>query len=514
MTTPSPEDLATIRTSQLFDADWYLERYPDVRALGLDAAEHYLWLGARLNRHPSQGFDGAGYFETNPDVAGGGHNPLLHYLKWGKSERRAIFPVAAGQGNAASENPQVPSHQRAVPRVIYESHNLKLQGAPSSLFEIAAGVKARRRFHPTLVSGSMGPIAHLAERHGVECVTHSIPASRITSRRHGEELVQRLASFYTRMQAALVHVNTLQNFHCIKAARYAGIPCIWNVRESEAPDSYYDDLDRDVRDLAYSAFADANAVVFVADATRRLWRARLDGVVESVTISNGIDIGRMMRSVYGTSRPAVRASLGLSDEDVVLLSVGTVTERKAQLELVDAVRGLDEAARRRLVLAVVGFNGSEYSCHVADRIRELEADGLRLIAVEESASEEDRARVAELYLAADIFVLTSRIESYPRVTLEAMHFGLPIVSTPCFGVCEQLVDGQSALFYDYGDTGKLSQLIRRLCDDAELRRAFAAAARDRLKQLNSYDGMLDGYEALYMRVMASQGQRAPVGSGG
>lgn len=33
-----------------FDADWYLARYPDVALLGMDALEHYRWIGARLGR--------------------------------------------------------------------------------------------------------------------------------------------------------------------------------------------------------------------------------------------------------------------------------------------------------------------------------------------------------------------------------------------------------------------------------------------------------------------------------
>jgi len=497
----SPEDIQIVRASHLFDADWYLGRYPDVKVLGLDAAEHYLGYGARLNRDPSPRFDGVGYCELNPDVIALGINPLLHYLKWGKEERRAIFSVASGVDAA-------PRHPQRLPRIIYESHNFKLQGAPNSLFEIAAGVRLRRRFQPTLVSGAMGPIAPLAEQRDIDCVTHFISAAQIKSGADIDRLIQRLAKFYVKMQAALVHVNTLQNFHCIKAAHAAGIPCIWNIRESEAPETYYDDFSPEARALAYSAFADCDAVVFVAEATRSLWQSRLNGVVESLTIPNGIDVGRMMQSLYGTSRPAVRASLELGEDDVLVLSVGTVIERKGQMDLVDAVRQLDGTAKRKLVLALVGFNDSDYSAGVASGLGELEAGGLRVVSVRESTSEEERARVAELYLAADVFVLTSRVESYPRVTLEAMHFGLAIISTPCFGVCEQLVEGVSGLYYDYGDTAALSRLLRLLCQDGDRRRALGAAAHERLDSLNSYDSMLDAYESLYGRVLDRHGRSA------
>lgn len=47
---PTPEDIAALRASGTFDEAWYLREYPDVAKAGMDAAEHYLWLGRRLGR--------------------------------------------------------------------------------------------------------------------------------------------------------------------------------------------------------------------------------------------------------------------------------------------------------------------------------------------------------------------------------------------------------------------------------------------------------------------------------
>ena len=48
----SKADVEALRNSGEFDEKWYLEQYPDVRALGMDPVEHYLWLGARMGRNP------------------------------------------------------------------------------------------------------------------------------------------------------------------------------------------------------------------------------------------------------------------------------------------------------------------------------------------------------------------------------------------------------------------------------------------------------------------------------
>lgn len=52
MTRSSEADIAALKASGRFDEAWYASAYPDVGASGMDPAEHYLWIGARLGRRP------------------------------------------------------------------------------------------------------------------------------------------------------------------------------------------------------------------------------------------------------------------------------------------------------------------------------------------------------------------------------------------------------------------------------------------------------------------------------
>jgi chromosome segregation ATPase len=79
-----------LNQSGLFDQQWYLSRYPDVAAAGVDPTEHYLQFGAAEGRNPSAKFDTVYYLQSNPDVAAAGVNPLLHYIQFGISEGRQI----------------------------------------------------------------------------------------------------------------------------------------------------------------------------------------------------------------------------------------------------------------------------------------------------------------------------------------------------------------------------------------------------------------------------------------
>ena len=76
-------EMATLRDSPLFDAAFYLARYPEIAAAGHDPVAHYVWVGAGQGAMPSPYFDGTWYLSRHPDVAASGENPLLHWIRAG-----------------------------------------------------------------------------------------------------------------------------------------------------------------------------------------------------------------------------------------------------------------------------------------------------------------------------------------------------------------------------------------------------------------------------------------------
>jgi hypothetical protein len=72
----------------LFDEDFYLAMYPDVRESGQDAFAHYMKHGWREGRDPSPAFSTRKYLIDYPDVAASGANPLTHFVGWGAQEGR------------------------------------------------------------------------------------------------------------------------------------------------------------------------------------------------------------------------------------------------------------------------------------------------------------------------------------------------------------------------------------------------------------------------------------------
>ena len=78
--------------SPYFDLSWYLSRYGDVAAAGVEPLAHYVRHGWREGRSPSLYFDALWYLNSNAAVAAAGDEPLADYLRYGWREGRDPNP--------------------------------------------------------------------------------------------------------------------------------------------------------------------------------------------------------------------------------------------------------------------------------------------------------------------------------------------------------------------------------------------------------------------------------------
>ena len=85
--------------------------------------------------------------------------------------------------------------------------------------------------------------------------------------------------------------------------------------------------------------------------------------------------------------------------------------------------------------------------------------------------------LADWYQFADVFVLSSRYEGLPCALIEAMAYGLPVVSFNCkTGPSDIITHGVDGLLVADGKADKLTQSIDRLMSNANLRKKLAKQA--------------------------------------
>jgi glycosyltransferase involved in cell wall biosynthesis len=165
----------------------------------------------------------------------------------------------------------------------------------------------------------------------------------------------------------------------------------------------------------------ADQLVTVSTALREL-AIRLGAAPERVhVIGNGVDLDKFQV----VPRAAARAELGVPPDASVLVSVGTLVERKGVHRVIACLPGL---LRRhpKLQYLVVGGAGPEgdFSAELRDlAVRLGVADRVHFLGV--YAPERLKVPLS----AADVFVLATRYEGWANVFLEAMACGLPVVTT-------------------------------------------------------------------------------------
>lgn len=109
--------------------------------------------------------------------------------------------------------------------------------------------------------------------------------------------------------------------------------------------------------------------------------------------------------------------------------------------------------------------------------------------------------VAELFAAADLFLLPSEKESFGLVALEAMSAGVPVVGSNAGGIPEVVVHGQTGYLADVGDVNQMAAYATSLLTDGALYQSFSAAARERAIHEFSVDKQVAIYEELYRQLM-------------
>ncbi len=175
---------------------------------------------------------------------------------------------------------------------------------------------------------------------------------------------------------------------------------------------------------------------------------------------------------HGLKRPAfgpvARSELGLSDDQIVLITVGRLVKRKANHELVELFARIDD---RRARLVIVGA-GPEQERIADAAARHGVADRVILTGF---VSEE---RKVQLMLAADMFVSTTQHEGFGLMFIEGMFCGLPIITYDHGGQVDIVEDGKSGFLIPLGDDEAFVEKLEGLVRDATRRAEMGRIANE------------------------------------
>ncbi|HSI72716.1 MAG TPA: glycosyltransferase, partial [Fimbriimonas sp.] len=369
-----------------------------------------------------------------------------------------------------SETYQASDHAGNLPalrgkEVVLISHNLTMTGAPLLMLELACALRD---------SGAIVRIFSLADdaEYGNAAERHHLPVLPIET------------SVLWAARAELVIANTcvagpwISHYLALHPSRSSRL--IWWIHENAA----------DLYACHLPGTEKVQTVVFDSYSARNAWEPMEIGardrrfVLHPGNRNNIRDAARSPRLPWPmppageVTREMARQRLGVSNEDFLLCCIGTVQTCKGQKLLLDTVgRLLVEHPDLRVRILVVGYRNASQRRKM---LRSLSASakkaalGGRLLLLQ-------NPDIRIFYLASDAFVMNSQDagETFGRVTIEAMAFGLPILGTSAGGTTEIITDGETGLLHPVGDAGleTLAANIRRLVQDQALAKRLGVAGR-------------------------------------
>jgi glycosyltransferase involved in cell wall biosynthesis len=392
-----------------------------------------------------------------------------------------------------------PKNQQPL-KTVMVTHNLNYEGAPQIQMDLAIRFKKMGIIQPVIVSPSDGPLRNLYENNRIP-VEIIGPVFGPAIKNDYAVWLEGIASNFEKFRPDIIHANTILNFWAVEAANKLNVPSIWSIHESEEPFSQLSQLGTEALRNARRCLHYPYQVVFVAQSTKNLF-SHLERHHNFYLINAILNKERFRERCGHIDRNDARKSLGLSENDIFIIIIGTVCERKGQIDLVKAISAMPTKSLKQCRFAIVGDRDSGYSRimhRLAKKLPEVRRRQLQII--------QETGAVGIYYSAADIFVCASRLESFPLVIQEAMFFQLPIITTSIFGISEQVRDGVSALFYPPGDIEKLIRHIEKLVNDHDLRKSLGQKAGIELNRLISFEHMADQYEQLFQEAWLSGGSR-------
>ncbi|MDH4152451.1 MAG: glycosyltransferase [Nitrospira sp.] len=212
------------------------------------------------------------------------------------------------------------------------------------------------------------------------------------------------------------------------------------------------------------------------------------GIVERRVIPNGVDLTLFMPA----EQQAARADLGLPQHAKILLFAANGIRDNVWKDY----RMLRNALSR---MAAFMKGDPLLLLALGD---EADTETVNSVTVQFIGYEQDPARVAKFYQAADLYVHAARVDTFPNTVIEAAACGTPVVATAVGGIPEQIDDGCSGLLVPAGDAESLAFHVGALLRDEGRRRAMSAEAsrlaKDRFDLARQVQAYLEWYQEILM----------------
>lgn len=482
---PSPKPDAGAEIIERWHSSVVAEAVPARRDLRLDRSFGSLALAAKLplwlvtGRLPSRlrwwrrgrellrsgRFDAEDYLQRYPDVGRQGIDPLYHFVRFGEPAGIDASPSGwrINQEHALSRT----SGRRAV---LVVGHDAARAGAQLILLESLEHLVEHRdlEFFVLLLEG--GEIEDEFARRVHTLRLDRVMAAAGASRR---EALHAVVGDFARREPLLAWCNTVVSSEAAVVCQRLGLPVLSLIYE--LPTS----IETTVGRRGFLEMVRASRQVIVASRF----------VQDSLAESYGIEPERLTPLHTGVlgwdgtdgwrarCRAAVLAELGLPADTFLVLGCGSIHPRKGADLFVQVAREAVAMSGSETLFFL--WIGSEQDQSQFGRWCEHDLAAVGLTRTVRFAG--GRRSTADYFGAADAFALTSREDPFPMVGLEAMARGVPVVAFEGAGGAPEVLGEGAGIVVPYLDVREMARSVVCLCEAPAFRSEIGRQARRRIE---------------------------------
>ena len=447
------------------------------------------------------------YRASNPDLQALDDADLrLHFESFGRAEGRSAVPLRS------SARTVVRSVDPGRETILVLFHEATRTGAPVLGWNLARELGKTYNVVAVLLRG--GELAAGLER--MTSATVSLDVSRHLDGLEARLVAQELSERFDPVYAI---ANSAATYPLASALEHAGTPVVGLVHEFSSS----------VRPLGVldEFFAAISTVVFpaeiVAESMKREYTTVLGRSYEVIPQGQSAlpPAGKVRRPTVTRRRGTDDTEIelpeeslgdfldGLAPETVVVLGAGTLAPRKGiEFFVQAAAKAHDAAPETSIVFAWIGERFAGLEWYVEELWEQVDRSGVRArVAFIAPAPD-----LTELYERADLFLLSSRLDPFPNVTIDAALGGIPVIAfRKASGFAEWLEAHPqlSALVVSHLDAAEAGARVAELAQDPSARdqlgrllREYAAETFDMPAYVARIDAL--GHSARAMTTQASR----------
>ena len=268
-----------------------------------------------------------------------------------------------------------------------------------------------------------------------------------------------------------------RKYYLAKCANNKGIPYLVHLHSGKFV-SFYEGAKPWKRQRIRELFEHANAVIVLSERERDYFGEKICPDQNIIVLPNAVSIPEKRSDIKSNKILFLGRLDSNKSPDLLLYAGAELVKKKCNFTLVFAGDG----------------NISMYESLARDLGISQQCEFLGWI----SKSKE------KLLYSCDIFCLPSRAEGMPMSLLEAMAYGMAVITTPVGGIPRVIAHGENGLLVPVGNVDSLASSIMTLLMNPQMREELGDAARKTIEQHFGIQNHVQSLLAVYRSVLNDQ----------